>query len=44
MMNIQNVDYSTIETVTTEFSKITNMSTVVDVAKTYEKLKTLNLQ
>jgi hypothetical protein len=43
MMNIQNVDYSTIETVTTEFSKITNMSTVVDVAKTYEKLKTLNI-
>ena len=43
MMNIQNVDYSTIETVTTEFSKITNMSNVVDVAKTYEKLKTLNI-
>lgn len=43
MMNIQNLDYSTIETVTTEFSKITNMSTVVDVAKTYEKLKTLNI-
>ena len=43
MMNIQNLDYSTIETVTTEFNKITNMSTVVDVAKTYEKLKTLNI-
>lgn len=43
MLNIKNVDYSTIETVTTEFSKITNMSTVVDVAKTYEKLKTLNI-